>query len=77
MAWNLSTIITGTILATGKTFTHGLGTTPDVVLPIHTGSAATAALFVAASDSQTFRIGGAIDGLAFQALVSKLHSIIK
>jgi|GEM_PF-5414570 len=73
----LSTIISGTILATGKTFTHGLGTTPDVVLPIYTGSAATAALFVAASDSQTVRVGGSLDGLAFQALVIKLHSIIK
>jgi len=73
----LSTIITGTILATGKTFTHGLGTTPDIVIPVNNALATTNPLFVTAINSQTFRIGGGADGDAFTALVIKLHSIIQ
>lgn len=76
MAWNLSTIITGTILATGKTFTHALGTTPDVIQAEYTGSAATGALFMVNSNSQVFCLGGSLDGLAFKAVCIKLHSII-
>jgi len=72
----LATIITGTVLATGKTFTHGLGTTPDVVIPIGSVLHTTNPLYVSTFNSQIFVIGGAADGIAFRAIAIKLHSIV-
>lgn len=72
----LATIITGTILATGKTFTHGLGTTPDHISVINSALATTNPLFVSTYDSQTFVVGGSADSAGFRALVIKLHSLI-
>lgn len=78
----LSTIITGTILATGKTFTHGLGTTPDIVIVTPETNAGdstadVAGFFVSTFNSQIMVVGGVVDASEFRALVIKLHSIIQ
>jgi len=75
----LATIITGTILATGKTFTHALGTTPDIVIPIgETNASATNVppYSVLTFDTQTCTIAGPADGAQVRVLVWKLHSVI-
>lgn len=72
----LATIITGTILATGKTFSHSLGTTPDIIIVIPENNTATQQFNVLTFNSNNFTVQGALDALAFRALVIKLHSII-
>ncbi len=75
----LSTIFTGTILATGKTFTHGLGTLPDMVqVQPETNASATngAPYHVTTFGTQTCTIGGPVDASAVRVLVQRLHSII-
>jgi len=79
----LMTVLTGTILATGKTFTHGLGTTPDYCLAVPEGAAVTSGTFVYgnAVGVQTFgattvTVGGVIDGSAVRIICQKIHSII-
>lgn len=74
----LSTVITGTILATGKTFAHGLGTTPDIVIPVSETSALGSAqeLFVSTFDQTNVVIGGPIDDAEVRIFVQKIHSII-
>lgn len=74
----LNTGFTGTILATGKTFTHGLGTTPDIVYVMpQTGSLGSGVPYgVLTFNSQICTICGPADGAAVTILVQKLHSII-
>lgn len=75
----LNTGFTGTILATGKTFTHGLGTTPDFVfvMPQTSSTGAAGRLYgVLTFNSQICTICGPADGCEITILVQKLHSII-
>jgi hypothetical protein len=72
----LSTIITGTLDTVGKTFTHALGTTPDICIPVNETTATNYA-GVITFDSQIFIIKGTTDGDPFRCLVQKLHSIIQ
>lgn len=75
----LITVITGTILATGKTFTHGLGTTPDFITVTgeSTASATNVPPYsVLTFGTQTMTIAGPADSAAFRAKVEKIHSII-
>jgi len=73
----LSTVITGTVLATGKTFTHGLGTTPDFIhVQNEHGStgASIGGMAVHTFNTQIMVIAGVADGATFRALVIKIHS---
>lgn len=75
----LTTIFTGTILATGKTFTHGLGTTPDMVIvqpETNASGTNTPPYFVATFNNTTCTIGGPADSAAVRILVWRLHSIL-
>jgi len=72
----LTTILTGTILATGKTFTHGLGTLPDMILVQPETAGGVTNHHVTTFGTQTCTIGGPADGMAVRALVIRLHSII-
>ncbi len=75
----LATIFTGTILATGKTFTHALGTTPDMI-QVQPETTLTDTLiapyFVSTFNSQICTIGGPVDACEVRVLVQRLHSII-
>lgn len=75
----LATVFTGTILATGKTFTHGLGTTPDFVYVTPETDAATTnspAYFVSTFDTQVCVVGGPLDDCEVRIHVQRLHSIV-
>jgi hypothetical protein len=79
----LMTVLTGTILATGKTFTHSLGTTPDICFAVPEQASVTSGTFVygnavgvATFDATTVRVGGVIDGTAVRIVCQKIHSII-
>ncbi len=72
----LNTGFTGTILATGKTFTHGLGTTPDMVYIMPQTYTNGNNYGVLTFNSQICTICGGQDGAAVTILVQKLHSII-
>lgn len=71
----LATIFTGTVLQTGKTFTHALGTTPDFIYVTPETTAVGTAPFVLTFNSQIVNVGGPADGGAVRVLVQKLHSI--
>lgn len=75
----LTTIFTGTILATGKTFTHGLGTTPDMVL-VQPETTLTDTLiapyFVSTFNATTCTIGGPVDAAEIRVLCQRIHSIV-
>jgi hypothetical protein len=74
----MATVITGTILATGKTFTHGLGTTPDIcVAQLEEDTSGTNArgAFVSTFGTQTVTVGGPVDGAAVRVLCKRIHSI--
>jgi hypothetical protein len=61
----LLTAFNGTILATGKTFTHGLGTTPDDVSVTDlsgTGGTWGMAPSVLTYDANTITVAGRVDG---------------
>jgi len=72
----LTTIFTGTILETGKTFAHGLGTLPDMVLVQPETNADGTPYNVLTFDSQNCVIGGPADDAAVRVLVIRLHSLI-
>lgn len=71
-----STIITGTVLATGKSFTHGLGTTPDFVFAVPSQASCTQPIGVLTYDQTYVVLTSALDGTAFRCLVMKLHSLV-
>ena len=73
----LTTVMTGlTILATGKTFTHGLGTLPDFIT-VTPKQTSTNQCFVITFGATTVTIAGPIDGLTVDVLVQRLHTIIQ
>lgn len=71
----LQTVFTGTILATGKTFTHGLGTTPDMIYFMSVTTTLTGQFFVTTFGNTTVTIGGPVDAAPFTCLVQRIHSI--
>jgi hypothetical protein len=75
----LKTVFTGTILATGRTLTHGLGTTPDYCLAIdETGTGGTFGMApsVLTFGSQTVTVAGRVDGASVRVVAEKMHSIV-
>jgi len=72
----LATIFTGTVLQTGFTFTHGLGTLPDMVFVQPETTAVGTAPFVLTFNNTICVIGGPADSGAVRVLVQRLHSII-
>jgi hypothetical protein len=63
----LVTVITGTILATGKTLTHGLGTTPDfisVTLESDTSGTNVRECSILTFGANTVTVAGPVDGAA-------------
>ena len=75
----LMTVITGTILATGKTLTHGLGTTPDFCIPIlesDTSATNSRNPSILTFNSQTVTVMGPVDGASVRVVCQKMHSII-
>jgi hypothetical protein len=72
----LTTIFTGTLLATGKTFTHGLGTLPDMVFVQPETNAIVSSPFVLTFDNTICVVGGGADDDEVRVLVQRLHSII-
>ena len=75
----LATIFTGTILATGKTFTHALGTTPDMIqVQPETNLSATNGVpyHVVTFNNTICVVGGPVDASEIRVLVQRLHSII-
>jgi len=75
----LMTVITGTILATGKTLTHGLGTTPDYCTPIDesgTGGTWGMSPSILTFNSQTVTVAGRVDGASVRVVCQKIHTII-
>ena len=71
----LQTVFTGTILATGKTFTHGLGTTPDMIYFMTVTSTLLGPMFVVTFGATTVTVGGIVDAAPFTCLVQRIHSI--
>lgn len=72
----LNTVFVGTVLQTGKTFTHGLGTDVDFIYvspeTIQTGTGP----FVLTFNSQICVIGGPADGSQVRVHVKRFHSIV-
>lgn len=71
----LQTVFTGTVLQTGKTFTHGLGTLPDFVYVTPETVAVGTAPFVLTFDTQICVVGGPADNGAVRIHVRRIHSI--
>lgn len=71
----LATVVTGTILATGKTFSHGLGVTPDAVIPIlesDTSGTNVRGISILTFGATTFTVMGPVDGASFRVLALNL-----
>jgi len=79
----LTTIIAGILTTAGtpQAFTHGLGTTPDIIIPIVDTNPAVITTYtqlaITTYNTQTFTLDGPISGMTFRALVIRLHSIIR
>ena len=75
----LQTVITGTILATGKTLTHGLNTTPDICIPVlesDTSATNSRNPSILTFNSNTVTVMGPVDGAAVRVWCIKIHSIL-
>ena len=76
----LKTVFTGTILATGKTFSHSLGTTPDICIAVDeagTGGTWGMSPSIITFDQTNVTVAGRVDGAAVRVVCEKMHSIVK
>lgn len=76
----LMTAFVGTILATGRTLTHALGTTPDycsVIDETGTGGTWGMAPSIITFGSQTVTVAGRVDGASVRVVCQKIHTIIQ
>ena len=70
------TIFTGTVLQTGKTFTHALGTLPDMIFVQPEDDQTGTAPFVLTFNTQICVVGGPADSAAVRVYVQRVHSLI-